>query len=168
MFSIGEHVIHPGQGVCTVIGYEDGAAPMIVLEAHSGLAKTKLLYPVAQQDRLHACISREDAESLIAHYADIECDPFTERNSALEETYFKKQLKHGAPKTVQVAKTMRSRISEAESRDKKPSSYYLRVLKEARRRVAEEMAVALDVSEADAAALMLDAALAAESEPALN
>ena len=22
MFSVGEHIIHPGQGVCTVMGYE--------------------------------------------------------------------------------------------------------------------------------------------------
>ena len=104
MFSIGEHIIHPGQGVCTVTGFEDSLAPMIVLEAKSGHARTTLKYPVAQVDRLHPCIGREDAERLSSTYAELECDPFTERNSSLEESYFKRQLKLGAPETVRVAR----------------------------------------------------------------
>ena len=107
MFQIGQHVIHPGQGVCTVTGFtEDKAHPMILLCAKSGHAETHLMYPLAQQDRLHAIISREDAESLLGNYADLPVDTFTERNSALEETHFKQQLKLGAPETVRVAKTM--------------------------------------------------------------
>ena len=86
MFSIGEHIIHPGQGVCTVMGYEDAPSPMIILEAKRGHAKTRMMYPVAQQDRLHTCISREVAERLLDDYDEIEVDPFTERNSSLEET----------------------------------------------------------------------------------
>lgn len=62
MFKIGEHVIHPGQGVCTVTGFKDSPTPMIELEAHSGHSKTKLLYPVSQVDRLHACIDKDQAE----------------------------------------------------------------------------------------------------------
>ena len=109
MFQIGQHVIHPGQGVCTVTGFtEDKAHPMILLCAKSGHAETHLMYPLAQQDRLHAIISREDAESLLGNYADLPVDTFTERNSALEETHFKQQLKLGAPETVRVAKTMDS------------------------------------------------------------
>ena len=66
MFEIGQHVIHPGQGVCTVTGFtEDVAHPMILLRAKSGHAETHLMYPLAQQSRLHAIISREDAEDLI-------------------------------------------------------------------------------------------------------
>ena len=149
MFSIGEHVIHPGQGVCTVMDFEDGPAPMIVLEARSGHARTRLLYPVAQAARLHACISKEEAEALIEGYASLECDPFTERNSSLEESHFKQLIKEGAPATVQVAKTMRQRIRDAERRAKKPSTYYARVLKEAHRRSVEELAVAIGVSEED-------------------
>ncbi len=138
MFSIGEHVIHPGQGVCTVMDFEDGPAPMIVLEARSG-----------------------HAEALIDGYASLECDPFTERNSSLEESYFKGQLKLGAPETLRVAKTMRSRIRDAEEHARKPSSYYMRVYKEARRRSVEEFAVALGVSEQDADARLHAAAVAA-------
>ena len=151
MFEIGQHVIHPGQGVCTVVGFRDDTPqPMVLLEARQGHAQTILMYPVAQADRLHAAISREDAENLLANYADLECDSFTERNSSLEESHFKQQLKLGAPETVRVAKTMIKRIQDAEAADKKPSSYYMRVLKEAKRRSVEEFAVALGVSEEDA------------------
>ena len=165
MFRIGEHVIHPGQGVCTVVGFEDGPSPMIVLEARSGHAKTRLLYPVSQADRLHACIDKEQAEALIAGYAALECDPYTERNSSLEESYFKKQLKLGAPETLRVVKTMRRRIRDAQERAKKPSSYYTRILKEARRRSIEEFAVALDVSEEDADGRLHAAAVQAGEIP---
>lgn len=85
---------------------------------------------MAQADRLHAAISQQDAEHLLSHYDELECDTFTERNSSLEETHFKQQLKLGAPETVRVAKTMMHRIRQAEEADKKPSSYYMRVLKE--------------------------------------
>ena len=48
MFSIGEHVIHPGQGVCTVTGFdEDAPTPMIILECKQGHAKTRMMYPRA-------------------------------------------------------------------------------------------------------------------------
>lgn len=149
MFKIGEHVIHPGQGVCTVTGFKDSPTPIIELEAHSGHSKTKLLYPLSQVDRLHACIDKDRAEELLSGYDSIACDSFTERNSSLEESYFKQLLKQGAPTTIQVAKTMRCRIHDAESQAKKPSSYYMRILKEAHRRSVEELAVALGVSEDD-------------------
>ena len=148
MYGIGEHIIHPGQGVCTVVGFtEDGPRPMMILEARQGHAKTRMLYPLSQEERLHPCISATEAESLIQGYGQLEYDGFTERNSSLEEAYFKSRLKLGAPETVRVAKTIRHRIREAEERDKKPSSYYARVLKEARRRSLEELAVALGVGE---------------------
>ena len=147
MFEIGEHVVHPGQGVCTVVGFEDSPNPVIVLEAKCGRTLTRMKYPVALSDRLHATVTREEAEALLEGYDELECDPFTERNSSLEESHFKQQIKLGAPETVRVAKTMRYRIHEAENRGKKPSSYYARVLKEAHRRSVEELAVALEVSE---------------------
>ena len=150
MFSIGEHVIHPGQGVCTVIGFDDdGAAPMIILESKQGHAKTRMLYPVSLSDRLHATITGEEAERMIAGYAAMECDPFTERNSSLEEAHFKQLMKRGMPDTMRVAKTMRHRIRDAERRAKKPSNYYSRVLKEAHRRSVEELAVAIGCTEED-------------------
>lgn len=169
MFHIGEHVIHPGQGVCTVTGFtDDGPHPMILLTAKTGHAETHLMYPLDQQDRLHTIISREDAEQLLGNYADLDVDTFTERNSSLEETHFKKQLKLGAPETVRVVKTMHRRINEAEARGKKPSSYYSRVLKEARRRSVEEFAIALEAEEAAVEQLFVRAAIDAGEIPAVN
>lgn len=147
MFEIGEHVIHPGQGVCTVMGFTDGLSPMIILQARQGHAMTRLQFPLANASRLHPCISREDAERLIDGYAELACDPFTERNGGLEEAYFKGRIKLGAPETLRVAKTMIHRMRDAERAARKPSSYCARVLKEARKRTLEELAIALDVSE---------------------
>ena len=50
---------------------------------------------------------------------------------------------------------------DAEEHARKPSSYYMRVYKEARRRSVEEFAVALGVSEQDADARLHAAAVAA-------
>ena len=123
MFKIGDHVVHPGQGVCTVMGFKnDTPQPMILLEAKSGHSKTVMMYPVSQADRLHATITREDAENILDNYADIKCDDFTERNSSLEESHFKQELKKGAPTTVIVAKTMIDRIHRAEAADRNTRS----------------------------------------------
>ena len=168
MFEIGQHVIHPGQGVCTVMGVRnDTPSPMLVLHAKSGRSETHMLYPVAQEKRLHQIITRNEAQDLLDHYDDIELDSFTERNSSLEETHFKQQLKLGAPETVRVAKTMRHRIADAEHRGKKPSSYYNRILKEAHQRAIEELSVAMECSEDDMECLISNA-VGAQSEGGLN
>ena len=65
-------------------------------------------------------------------------------------------------------KTPSHRIHVAQSHDKKPSSYYARVLKEARRRTIEELAVALDVTEEVAEARICAAARAAGELPSIN
>lgn len=158
MYDVGEHVVHPGQGVCTVVGHEDGPEPMIVLEARAGRGQTRLMYPASQADRLHPCIGRAEAEALIAGYGELEEDPHTERNGSLEEAYFKQRLKLGAPETVRIVKTMHARIAAAERRGKRPSSYCARILKEARRRAAEELSVALDCTEEE-----LEARIAADA-----
>ena len=90
MFHVGQHVIHPGQGVCTVTGFtEDAVHPMILLSAKSGHTETHLMYPLAQQDRLHAVISREDAEDLLGTYGrgpDTLIPPFGEGGGLLHHT----------------------------------------------------------------------------------
>ena len=168
MFALGEHVIHPGQGVCTVVGFEDTPTPMIVLESQQGRTITRMKYPVSQAGRLHTAVSREEAEALIAGYDQLEIDSFTERNSSLEESHFKQQIKLGAPETVRVAKTMRQRIHDAEAKNKKPSSYYARVLKEAHRRSVEELAVALDVTQDEMEGRLEQLLAQAEGQPSVN
>lgn len=147
MFTVGERVIHPGQGLCTVVGVEDTPAPMLVLEAGTGRTSTRLLYPVAQAERnLHLPVSRDEALNVIENYDNLTCDPHTDRNSGLEEAYFKTMVKRGVPDSVRVVKTMRTRIAIAEKQAHKPSAYLTRVLKEAQRRSLEELACALDTT----------------------
>ena len=93
MFTVGERVIHPGQGLCTVVGIEDAPPPMLVLEAGVGRTSTRLLYPLAQAElHLHPPVSRDEALDVIEHYASLKSDPHTDRNSGLEEAYFKALL----------------------------------------------------------------------------
>ena len=128
MFSIGEHIIHPGQGVCTVTcsrtprphdrprGEKRPCADHAQISRRAGRPPASLHRPRGRRaSHLHIRRTR--------------MRPHTERNSSLEESYFKRQLKCGAPETLRVAKTMRRRIHDAEARAKKPSSYYARVLK---------------------------------------
>ena len=149
MFTVGERVIHPGQGLCTVVGIEDAPPPMLVLEAGVGRTSTRLLYPLAQAElHLHPPVSRDEALDAIEHYASLKSDPHTDRNSGLEEAYFKTLLKRGVPDSLCVVKTMQARIAAAEQQARKPSSYLVRVLKEAQRRTLEELACALDTTPA--------------------
>lgn len=156
MFAIGDRVIHPGQGLCTVVGFKDQPMPVIVLEAGSGRQVTRVMCPVDSAEKsLHPPVDKTQALAVIQNYASIECDPHTEHNSGQEEAYFKGLLKRGVPYSVMVAKTMRARIASAEAHGRKPSAYFARVLKEAERRSLEELACALD-STPDAVASMFE------------
>lgn len=145
MFAVGERVMHPGQGLCTVIGYQESPTPMLVLEHGDGRAATRLLYPAAQaEQRLHPPVSKQAALKVIEGYDELPVDRHTDRNSGLEEAYFKGLVKHGVPDSVLVVKTMRYRIAEAERRGHKPGAYLTRVLKDAQRRSLEELSCALE------------------------
>ncbi len=123
MFSIGERVMHPGQGLCTVVGFEDSPSPMLILETGSGRGAARLMYPAAQAEKnLHPPVSRDEALAAIDGYGDLTCDPFSDRNSGLEEKHFKQRLKLGIPESLRVTKTMLERIAAAEACSKKPSS----------------------------------------------
>lgn len=157
MFPIGARVIHPGQGLCTVVGLKDGPSPMLVLETGTGRGSTRLLYPASQADaHLHEPVSKGVALEVIDGYDALACDPFTDRNSGVEEAHFKALVKHGVPDSVRVVKTMVARIASAERKAKKPSTYQLRILREARRRSLEELACALGVTSEEAAALCVE------------
>lgn len=147
MFSVGERVMHPGQGLCTIVGFRDTPSPALILEAGSGRNATRLLYPADQAEaHLHPPVSRAEALDVIENYDSIACDTHSDRNSGQEEAYFKALLKRGVPDSVRVVKTMRTRIAQCERSARKPSAYIARVLKEARLRSLEELACALDTT----------------------
>lgn len=144
MFSVGERVIHPGQGLCTVAELRDGAEPMLVLETGRGHGTTRLLFPLAQAEtHLHAPVSAAGALEAIDGYGTLACDPYANRNSGLEEAYFKSLVKRGIPDSLRAVKTLSRRIDEAGRAGRKPSTYLPRLLREARRRSLEELAFAL-------------------------
>lgn len=165
MFSVGERVMHPGQGLCTVVGFQDTPSEMLILETGSGRGATRLMYPVAQAEKnLHPPVNREQAIAAIDGYSKLECDDFTDRNSGLEEKHFKARLKLGIPESLRVAKTMLARIEQAEASSKKPSSYLARVLRDARDRSLEELACALDTTPEDVEGMFAERGQALEEE----
>ena len=68
------------------------------------------------------------------------------------------------PDSVRVVKTMRARIADAEARSKKPSSYLVRVLRDARERSLEELACALDTTPEDVEAMFVSRGHALDDE----
>lgn len=147
MYAIGEHVIHPGQGICTVIDIQaDAPVPAIILSTQTGRSETRIQFPLSQEGQLHPAISPTRALELLEDYDHMETDPFHARNSALEEAHFREQMRLGAPESVRVAKTMRERIAQSRSQGKRPSSYCVRVLKEAHRRASAEIACVLEMT----------------------
>lgn len=164
MFSIGERVMHPGQGLCTVVGFEDSPSPMLILETGSGRGAARLMYPAAQAEKLHPPVNRDEALAAIEGYEKLECDNFSDRNSGLEEKHFKQRLKLGIPESLRVTKTMLARIAAAEAVNKKPSSYLARVLRDARERSLEELACALETTPEEVEGMFAERGCALEEQ----
>ena len=160
MFSVGDRVIHPGQGLCTVVEVREGpegsgaSGSVLVLEASSGRAVTRLMCPIATaSEMLHPPVTPEQARRAIDDYASMALDPFTDHNSGLEERHFKTLVKQGVPESLRAVKTVRARIAAAEAEGRKPSTYLARVLREARRRSLEELSSALGADPEEVVAL---------------
>lgn len=162
MFSVGDRVVHPGQGLCTVVevrearpeGGAGASSGMLVLEAKSGRSVTRLMCPADKAaEMLRPPVSRAQALEVIRGYAAMEPDPFTDHNSGLEERHFKALVKRGVPESLRAVKTVRGRIAAAEAAGKKPSTYLARVLREARRRSLEELSDALSMEPEEVAGL---------------
>lgn len=150
MFSIGEYIVHPGQGVCKVADIEEGPEALYKLLPVAERHPMLISFPVASESRLRPVVTRDEATALIKSYPELEPDTYTDRSNALEEQHFKKQIKQGSLlDSVRVAKTFRRRIAEVEARNKKPPVAYERILKEAQDRSLLELAVALDSTTED-------------------
>lgn len=150
MFSVGEYIVHPGQGVCKVEAIEEKPQPTYKLMPVAQRHPMLISFPVSGEKRLRPVVTRSQAADLIESYPHIEPDDYTDRSAALEEVHFKDQIKHGTLlDSVRVAKTFRSRIAEVKARNKKPPVAYERILKEAQDRSLVELAVALDSSPED-------------------
>ena len=132
MYSVGDYLVHPGQGVCQV----------------------RDSFPVANEGRLRPVLSRAEARQIIEDYPTIEVESFQARNNSLEEEHYRNEMRQGSClDSVRIAKTFRARIAELSSRNKKPPVAYERILKEASERSCAELAVALDCTPEDVVVL---------------
>lgn len=147
MYSVGDFIVHPGQGVCRVEAIDTSDTPTYHLMPTHGRNPMLIKYPVASEDNLRPVVSAEEATGLINNICEMELDPFTDRSAVLEEKHFKKAIRHGSCKdVVRIAKTFRSRIQDAQSSHKKAPVIYERIYKEAQERSLSELSCALDES----------------------
>ena len=155
MYSVGDYLVHPGQGVCQVKDVTEGPQAVYQLLPVGKRHPVHISFPVANEGRLRPVLSRDEAEKIIEGYPSMEPESFQARNTSLEEEHYRNEMRQGSClDSVRIAKTFRLRIEELSSRNKKPPVAYERILKEARERSSVELSVALDCSPEDVIVLL--------------
>ncbi len=150
MYSVGEFIVHPGQGVCKVEGVVQEPMAVYQLLPIGQRHPMRISFPLASADKLRPVLSRDEAIEIIDQYPTMQIDPFTGRSNALEEEHFKKKIRTGSCRdSVRIVKTFQTRIAETRARNKKPPVVYERILKQASQRSLEELAVALELTPED-------------------
>lgn len=150
MYSVGDYLVHPGQGVCQVRDVTSGPQAVYQLLPIGKRHPVHISFPVANEGRLRPVLSHDEAQRIIEDYPTIEIERFQARNNSLEEEHYRTEMRQGTClDSVRIAKTFRARIDELASRNKKPPVAYERILKEARERSSVELAVALDCTPED-------------------
>lgn len=147
MYSVGEYIVHPGQGVCRVEGFVSEPMEAYCLLPIGMRHPTSIRFPVANAGKLRRVLTRDEAEELIEEYPSMQVDNYTDRSNALEEQHFKQEIRTGTCRdAMRIVKTFTLRIAETRARNKKPPVAYERILKQASQRSLEELSVALDMS----------------------
>ncbi len=150
MYSIGEYIVHPGQGVCRIEDVVEDPIAVYQLLPIGQRHPMRISFPVANEDKLRPVLSRDEAEEIIAQYPTMSVDGFVAKSNALEEEHFKQEIRQGTCRdSVRIVKTFRRRIAETRARNKKPPVVYERILKQASQRSLEELSVALEMSADD-------------------
>ena len=154
MYSVGDYLVHPGQGVCQVQDVTSGSQAVYQLLPIGKRHPVHISFPVANEARLRPVLSRAEAEQIINDYPTIEVECFQARNNSLEEEHYRTEMRQGSCRdSVRIVKTFRARIDELSARNKKPPVAYERILKEARERSCVELSVALGCTPEDVAML---------------
>ena len=154
MYSVGDYLVHPGQGVCQVQDVTSGSQAVYQLLPIGKRHPVHISFPVANEARLRPVLSRAEAEQIINDYPTIEVECFQARNNSLEEEHYRTEMRQGSCRdSVRIVKTFRTRIDELSARNKKPPVAYERILKEARERSCVELSVALGCTPEDVAML---------------
>lgn len=149
MYEVGEYIVHPGQGVCRVDEVVDDPQPSYQLMPVGVRHPMRISFPVASESRLRPILTHDEAMTLIGEYPDLDVVELGPNNNAMEE-HFKNKIRRGSCRdSVRVAKTFRRRIAQVRANNKKPPVAYERILKQARERSLQELAVALDSTKED-------------------
>lgn len=147
MYSVGEYIVHPGQGVCRVEGMADKPVEVYLLLPIGQRHPMRISYPVANEQNLRPVLSHDEALEIIEQYPTMTVDGFEAKSNALEEEHYKQEIRRGSCKdSVRIVKTFRHRIAQTKARNKKPPVVYERILKQASQRSLEELSVALEMS----------------------
>ena len=125
MYEVGEYIVHPGQGVCRVDEVVDSPQQTYMLMPVGVRHPIRISFPVSSESRLRPVVSSEEAQALINDYADLRIIEYQGRAGALEEEFFRGEIKNG---------TCRDTVA-------------------ARDRSLAELSVALDMSPEDVVAL---------------
>ena len=150
MYSVGDYLVHPGQGVCQVKDVTEGPQAVYQLLPVGKRHPVHISFPVSNEDRLRPVLSRGEAEKIIESYPSMELESFQARNNSLEEEHYRNEMRQGSClDSVRIAKTFRVRIEELSARNKKPPVVYERILKEARERSSMELSIALGCTPED-------------------
>ncbi len=149
MYEVGEYIVHPGQGVCRVdevVGTPEPSYQLMPVDARRPM---RISFPVASESRLRPILTHDEAMTLIGEYPDLDVVELGPNNNSMEE-HFKNKIRRGSCRdSVRVAKTFRRRIAQVRANNKKPPVAYERILKQARERSLQELAVALDSTKED-------------------
>lgn len=154
MYSAGDYIVHPGQGVCRVEGLVSEPMEAYRLLPIGLRHPTYIRFPLANAEKLRPVLTRDEAVELIEEYPSMQVDNYTDRSNALEEEHFKQEIRQGTCRdSMRIVKTFRLRIAQTRARNKKPPVAYERILKQASQRSLEELSVALEMSVDDVRAL---------------
>ena len=155
MYSVGDYIVHPGQGVCLVDEISSEPSECYLLLPIGQRHPMRISFPVASEGRLRPVIGRRQAEQIIGEYTELPLEELSSRSNALEEERFKTELRRGSCRdAVRIAKTFRTRIEQVKASNKRPPVAYERIFKQASERSLQELAVAMGVSEDDAVPLL--------------
>lgn len=154
MYSVGDYVVHPGQGVCRVEDVSPSPDAFYRLLPIGPRHPVHISFPVLSEGRLRPVLSPEEARKLIDDYPTLQPEEYEARNNSLEEQHYRDEIRTGSCRdTVRIVKTFRSRISDLSAQNKKAPQAYGRILSQASERSCAELAVALGCTPEDVAML---------------
>lgn len=154
LYTKGDYVVHPGQGVCVVEGVVEHARsaeddPALPVEEFYELypasgARMRICFPVGNEETLRRPVGAREARDLIARMPGLDDDMFTDQHGWTVEEHFMASVRGGACEDVlRTLKTMHGRMEYAKAHGKKPSTSYARIYKAAHERATVELGFAL-------------------------